>query len=45
MGWIMTILASVLAREALGLFLAGATLTLFRLNLRRAGERTERLAG
>jgi len=44
MGWIMTILASGLARKALGLFLATATIALFILNLRRAGERTGRLA-
>ncbi|WP_232295793.1 hypothetical protein [Pseudorhodobacter aquimaris] len=40
----MATLASGPARKALGLFLAIATLALFLLNLRRAGERTGRLA-
>ena len=44
MVWIMTILASGLARKALGLLLAAATIALFLLNLRRAGERAGRLA-
>ena len=44
MAWIMATLASGPARKALGLFLAIATLALFLLNLRRAGERTGRLA-
>ncbi|WP_050525330.1 hypothetical protein [Pseudorhodobacter aquimaris] len=43
-GWIPTILASAPARRSLGLFLAIGTLALFLLNLRRAGERTGRLA-
>jgi hypothetical protein len=42
-GWIMTILASGMARKALGLFLAALTITLFVLNRRRAGERAGRL--
>jgi len=44
MGWITTILASGLARKALGLMLAALTIALFLLNLRRAGESTGRLA-
>ena len=44
MGWIPAILATDLARKALGLALATFTITLFLLNLRRAGERTGRLA-
>lgn len=44
MAWIMATLASGPARKALGLFLAIATLALFLLNPRRAGERTGRLA-
>ena len=44
MGWITTILASGPARKALGVALAAITITLFLLNLRRAGERTGRLA-
>ena len=44
MGWITAIMASGPAREALGLLLAALTITLFLLNLRRAGERTGRLA-
>ncbi|MCQ0091296.1 hypothetical protein [Roseovarius sp. M141] len=44
MGWITAILASGPARNALGLFLAATTIALFLLNLRRAGERTGRLA-
>ena len=43
-GWITAIIASGPARKALALFLATATLALFLLNLRRAGERTGRLA-
>jgi len=44
MGWIMATLASGLARKALGLLLAITTIALFLLNLRRAGERSGRLA-
>ena len=44
MGWITAILASGPARKALGVLLAAITITLFLLNLRRAGERTGRLA-
>jgi len=44
MGWITAIMASGPAREALGLLLAALTITLFLLNLRRAGERAGRLA-
>jgi len=43
-GWITAILTSGPARKALGLLLAGLTITLFLLNIRRAGERTGRLA-
>ena len=44
MGWLVTILASGPARKALGLMLAALAIALFILNLRRAGERTGRLA-
>ena len=44
MDWITAILASGPARKALGLMLATATITLFLLNLRGAGERARRLA-
>lgn len=44
MGWIIGALSSGLARKALGLLLAAATIALFLLNLRRAGERAGRLA-
>ena len=44
MGWITALLASGPARKALGLLLAALTITLFLLNLRRAGERAGRLA-
>ena len=44
MGWITVLLASGPARKALGLLLAALTITLFLLNLRRAGERAGRLA-
>ncbi len=44
MGWITTILASGPARKSLGLLLAALTIALLLLNLRRAGERTGRLA-
>jgi hypothetical protein len=44
MGWIMATLASGPARKSLGLLLAATTIALFLLNLRRAGERTGRLA-
>jgi hypothetical protein len=40
----MATLASGLARKALGLLLTATTITLFLLNLRRAGERSGRLA-
>jgi len=44
MGWTAALLASGPARKALGLLLAAITIALFLLNLRRAGERTGRLA-
>ena len=44
MGWLATLFASGLARKVLGLLLAAITIALFLLNLRRAGERTGRLA-
>ena len=44
MGWITALLASGPARKALGLLLIALTIALFLLNLRRAGERTGRLA-
>ena len=44
MGWITVLLASGPARKALGLLLAALTIALFLMNLRRAGERTGRLA-
>nr|WP_050526499.1 hypothetical protein [Pseudorhodobacter aquimaris] len=44
MGWIPTILASAPARRSLGLLLVALTIALLLLNLRRAGERTGRLA-
>ena len=44
MGWITAVLASDPARKALRLLLAAVTISLFLLNLRRAGERTGRLA-
>ena len=44
MGWLISTLSSGLARKALGLLLAAATIALFLLNLRRAGERAARLA-
>ena len=43
MGWITAILASGPARKALGVLLTALTITLFLLNLRRAGERAGRL--
>jgi hypothetical protein len=43
-GWIFTILTSGPARTALGFMLTALTIALFLLNLRRAGERTGRLA-
>lgn len=43
-GWLVTILASGPARKALGVLLAAITITLFLLNLRRAGERAGRMA-
>ncbi|PKP61795.1 MAG: hypothetical protein CVT86_08535 [Alphaproteobacteria bacterium HGW-Alphaproteobacteria-8] len=44
MGWITALLASGPARKALGLALAAVSITLFLLNLRRAGERAGRVA-
>lgn len=44
MGWITVLLASGPARKALGLLLIALTIALFLMNLRRAGERTGRLA-
>ncbi|RID89991.1 hypothetical protein D2N39_20220 [Gemmobacter lutimaris] len=44
MGWITAISASGPARKVLGLLLAALAITLFLLNLRRAGERAGRLA-
>ena len=44
MGWLASILTSGPARKALGALLAAITITLFLLNLRRAGERAGRLA-
>lgn len=44
MGWITVLLTSGPARKALGLMLAIITIALFLLNLRRAGERADRLA-
>jgi len=44
MGWLTALLASGPARKALGLLLAALSIALFLLNLRRAGERTGRLA-
>lgn len=44
MGWLISTLSIGLARKALGLLLAATTIALFLLNLRRAGERTGRLA-
>ena len=44
MGWITALFANGPARKALGLLLAALTITLFLLNLRRAGERAGRLA-
>ena len=44
MSWFTALLASGLARKALGLLLAAVTIALFLLNLRRAGERAGRLA-
>ncbi|MCA3446553.1 MAG: hypothetical protein INF93_07530 [Rhodobacter sp.] len=43
-GWLPTLLASGPARKTLGLLLAAITITLFLLNLRRAGEHAGRLA-
>ena len=43
-GWTVTFLASGPARKAMGFVLAALTIALFLLNLRRAGERTGRLA-
>ncbi len=44
MAWIAAILAGGPARKALGVALASLTIILFLLNLRRAGERSGRLA-
>ena len=44
MGWITALLSSGPARKALGIMLAAIAITLFLLNLRRAGERAGRLA-
>lgn len=44
MGWLFGIFLSGPARKALGLLLAGLTIALFLLHLRRAGERAGRLA-
>ncbi|MFN3311892.1 MAG: hypothetical protein ACK46Q_00250 [Hyphomonas sp.] len=44
MGWITVLLASGPARKSLGLLLIALTIALFLMNLRRAGERTGRLA-
>ncbi|MDP3959907.1 MAG: hypothetical protein Q8Q26_07565 [Pseudorhodobacter sp.] len=44
MGWITAILTSGPARKALGLLLPALTIALCLLNIRRAGERTGRLA-
>ena len=44
MGWIATMLASSLARRALGLLLAAVTIAHFLLSFRRTGECTGRLA-
>jgi len=44
MGWISALFASGPARKALGIMLAAIAITLFLLNLRRAGERAGRLA-
>ena len=43
-GWITALFTGGPARKALGLLLVAATIALFLLNLRRAGERTGRLA-
>ena len=43
-GWITAIFTGGPARKALGVALAAITITLFLLNLRRAGERAGRLA-
>ncbi len=44
MGWITATFSSGPARKALGMLLTTLTITLFLLNLRRAGERAGRLA-
>ena len=44
MAWIIALLSSGPARKALGFLLTAATIALFLLNLRRAGERAGRLA-
>lgn len=44
MGWITALLATGPARKALGFLLAALAITLFLLNLLRAGERAGRLA-
>ena len=44
MAWIAALLTTGPARKALGLLLVALTIALFLLNLRRAGDRTGRLA-
>jgi hypothetical protein len=44
MVWITALFTTGPARKALGLLLAALSIALFLLNLRRAGERTGRLA-
>lgn len=44
MAWITALLTTGPARKSLGLLLASLSIALFLLNLRRAGERTGRLA-
>jgi hypothetical protein len=44
MRWLAALLASGPARKVLGLMLAGLTIVLFLLNLRRVGENAGRLA-
>ena len=43
-GWITALFTGGPARKALGLLLAALSIALFLLNLRRGGERVERLA-
>ena len=44
MGWMTALLASGLARKALGVLLAAFTIALFLVNLLRVGDRTGRMA-